>query len=195
MREEQFIRNISTSSREPQAFAREGLSASRRTSGTPENLTVLAPHRALLLPHGSSVCRRRAPCKPSSVIGTSVSLRRIDRACYQDRCDAHSDTSDDTYSPTRRDAKRSRREPEEGVHTASRSSITLLARCRRAHGARLGRWRSQKHRWWPSAGVSGGGRDLTIRADDPTSRNNPTRQQPNPTNPTQHETTQLKARF
>ena len=55
------------------------------------------------------------------VIGTSVSLRRIDRACYQDRCDAHSDTSDDTYSPTRRDAKRSRREPEEGVHTASRS--------------------------------------------------------------------------
>ena len=39
-------------------------------------------------------------------------------------------------------------------------SITLLARCRRAHGARLGRWRSQKHRWWPSAGVSGGGRAL-----------------------------------
>ena len=29
----EFIRNISTSSREPQAFAREGLSASRRTSG------------------------------------------------------------------------------------------------------------------------------------------------------------------
>ena len=65
-------------------------------------------------------------------------------------------------------------------------SITLLARCRRAHGARLGRWRSQKHRWWPSAGVSGGGRDLTLRADDPTSRGTT---QP-PTNPTQ-----LKARF
>ena len=31
--------------------------------------------------------------------------------------------------------------------------ITLLARCRRAHGARLGRWRSQKHRWWPPAFV------------------------------------------
>ena len=46
----------------------------------------------------------------------------------------------------------------------------VLARCQRAHGARLGRWRSQKHRWWPSAGVSGGGRDLTLRADDPTSR-------------------------
>ena len=45
----------------------------------------------------------------------------------------------------------------------------VLARCRRAHGARLGRWRSQKHRWWPSAGVSGGGRDLTLRADDLTS--------------------------
>ena len=87
---------------------------------TPENLTVLAPHRALLAA-ALPVCRHRAPCKPSSVIGTSVSLRRIDRACYQDRCDAHSDTSDDTYSPTRRDAKRSRREPEEGVHTASRS--------------------------------------------------------------------------
>ena len=74
------------------------------------------------MPHGSSVCRHRAPCKPSSVIGTSVSLRRIDRACYQDRCDAHSDTSDDTYSPPRRDAKRSRREPQEAVRTASRSS-------------------------------------------------------------------------
>ena len=70
-------------------------------------------------------------------------------------------------------------------------SITLLARCRRAHGARLGRWRSQKHRQWPSAGVSGGGRDLTLRADDPTSRGTT---QPNHT-PTQHETTQLKARF
>ena len=69
-------------------------------------------------------------------------------------------------------------------------SITLLARCRRAHGARLGRWRSQKHRWWPSAGVSGGGRDLTLRADDPTSRGTT---QP-PTNPTQHQTTPLKAR-
>ena len=46
----------------------------------------------------------------------------------------------------------------------------VLARCRRAHCARFGRWRSQKHRWWPSAGVSGGGRDLTLRADDPTSR-------------------------
>ena len=64
-------------------------------------------------------------------------------------------------------------------------SITLLARCRRAHGARLGRWRSQKHRWWPSAGVSGGGRDLTIRADDPTSRN-PTRAN-NPTQPKKHD--------
>ena len=62
----------------------------------------------------------------------------------------------------------------------------VLARCRRAHGARLGRWRSQKHRWWPSAGVSGGGRDLTIRADDPTSRNNPTRAN-NPTQPKKHD--------
>ena len=146
---------------------------------TPENLTVLAPHRALLLPHGSSVCRHRAPCKPSSVIGTSVSLRRIDRPCYQDRCDAHSDTSDDTYSPTRRDAKRSRREPQEGVRTASRSSDR---RARSTYCARFGRWRSQIHRRWPSAGVSGGGRDLTLRADDPTSRGTT---QP-PTNPTQH---------
>ena len=89
---------------------------------TPENLTVLAPHRALLLPHGSSVCRHRAPCKPSSVIGTSVSLRRIDRACYQDRCDVHSDTSDDTYSLTRRAAKRSRQEPHKATRAASRSS-------------------------------------------------------------------------
>ena len=53
------------------------------------------------------------------------------------------------------------------------------------------RKRSQKHRQWPSAGVSGGGRDLTLRADDPTSRGTT---QP-PTNPTQHQTTPLKARF
>ena len=66
----------------------------------------------------------------------------------------------------------------------------VLARCRRAHCARFGRWRSQKHRRWPSAGVSGGGRDLTLRADDPTSRGTT---QP-PTNPTQHQTTPLKAR-
>ena len=74
------------------------------------------------MPYGSvPVAGTELPCQPSNVIGTSVSLRRIDRAYYQDRCDVHSDTSDDTYSPTRRDAKRSRREPEEGVHTASRS--------------------------------------------------------------------------
>ena len=65
-------------------------------------------------------------------------------------------------------------------------SITLLARCRRAHGARFGRWRSQKHRWWPSAGVSGGGRDLTIRADDPTSRGT-TQPNHNPTQPKKHD--------
>ena len=36
-------------------------------------LRSLSPWQ-LFLPHGSSVCRHRAPCKPSSVIGTSVSL-------------------------------------------------------------------------------------------------------------------------
>ena len=47
------------------------------------------------MPHGSStVCRHRAPCQPASVIETSVSLRRIDRACFPLRCDAHSDTSE-----------------------------------------------------------------------------------------------------
>ena len=73
----------------------------------------------------------------------------------------------------------------------------VLARCQRAHGARLGRWRSRKDRQWPSAGVSGD-RDLTLRADDLTSlgttqpdslSHNPTqppttqpnRPQPNPT--------------
>ena len=43
------------------------------------------PERLLFLPSALPVCRHRAPCKPSNVIGTSVSLRRIDRACYQDR--------------------------------------------------------------------------------------------------------------
>ena len=43
----------------------------------------------------------------------------------------------------------------------------VLARCRRAHCARFGRWRSQKHRCWPSTGVSGGGRDLQPYAEQP----------------------------
>ena len=65
----------------------------------------------------------------------------------------------------------------------------MLARCRRAHCARFGRWRSQKHRWWPSAGVSGGGRDLTLRADDPTSRGTT---QPGPTTQPNPKSTILK---
>ena len=140
------------------------------------------------MPHGSSVCRHRAPCKPSSVIGTSVSLRRIDRACYQDRCDAHSDTSDDTYSPTRRDAKRSRREPQEGVHTASRSS-DRRARSMPASSLRTlwtvakpktpmvaVRWRERRR-----------SRPHPSRRRPNLTRNNPTQPQPNPTrnNPTQ----------
>ena len=154
---------------------------------TPENLTVLAPHRALLLPHGSSVCRHRAPCKPSSVIGTSVSLRRIDRACYQDRCDAHSDTSDDTYSLTRRDAKRSRREPEEGVHTASRS-VDHVARSMPASAWRTPwtvakpktpmvavRWRERRR-----------SRPHHSRRRPNLTRNNPTRAN-NPTQPKKHD--------
>ena len=160
---------------------------------TPENLTVLAPHRALLLPHGSlAVCRHRAPCKPSSVIGTSVSLRRIDRACYQDRCDAHSDTSDDTYSPIRRDAKRSRREPEEGVHTASRS-VDHVARSMPASAWRTPwtvakpktpmvavRWRERRR-----------SRPHHSRRRPNPARNNPTRpKQGNPTQPTQPNTKQ-----
>ena len=56
----------------------------------------------------------------------------------------------------------------------------VLARCQRAHGARPGRWRSRKHRQWPSAGVSGD-RDLTLRADDLTSLG--TTQPDNPTQP------------
>ena len=51
------------------------------------------------------------------------------------------------------------------------------------HGARFGRWRSQKHRWWPSAGVSGGGRDLTLRADDLTSRGTTSPKDPSTTQP------------
>ena len=87
---------------------------------------------------------------------------------------------------------------------ARRTSV--LARCQRAHGARLGRWRSRKHRQWPSAGVSGGGRDLTLRADDlgitslgqpnPRKHHHPTRttqlNQPNPTRNNPTESTILK---
>ena len=138
----------------------------------------------LFLPHGSSVCRHRAPCKPSSVIGTSVSLRRIDRACYQDRCDVHSDTSDDTYSPTRRDAKRSRREPEEGVHTASRS-VDHVARSMPASALRTlwtvakpktpmvaVRWRERRR-----------SRPHPSRRRPNLTRNNPTQPQPGKTRP------------
>ena len=78
----------------------------------------------------SSSCSAALPVLPaqSSVQAvqrdvTSISLRRIDRACYQDRCDVHSDTSDDTDSPTRRAAKTlSTRATSEAVRTASRWS-------------------------------------------------------------------------
>ena len=161
------------------------LTASRRTSET-----WVSTSDGSRSPSSSScrtalaVCRHRAPCQPSSVIGTSVSLRRIDRACYQDRCDAHSDTSDDTYSPTRRDAKRSRREPQEGVHTASRSSDTTDRRARSMPASAVRTlWTVAKSKTpmvAVSAGVSGGGRDLTHpSADDPTLRGTQA-QQPNP---------------
>ena len=148
---------------------------------TPENLTVLAPHRALLLPHGSSVCRHRAPCKPSSVIGTSVSLRRIDRACYQDRCDAHSDTSDDTHSPTRRDAKRSRREPQEGDHTASRS-VDHVARSMPASAWRTP-WTVAKPKT-PAVAVRWRERRRSRPHPSFAPTTQPHAEQPNPTNPT-----------
>ena len=151
-------------------------------------MTVLAPYRALL-------AGRLFLCVPaqSSVQAvqrdvTSISLRRIDRACYQDRCDVHSDTSDDTYSPTRRDAKRSRREPEEGVHTASRS-VDHVARSMPASAWRTPwtvakpktpmvavRWRERRR-----------SRPHHSRRRPNLTRNNPTQPQPNPTrnNPTQ----------
>ena len=51
--------------------------------------------------------------------------------------------------------------------SSDRRARTLDVGERMAHA--FGRWRSQQHRWWPPAGVSGGGRDLTLRADDLTS--------------------------
>ena len=76
----------------------------------------------LFLPYGSSCVPAQSSVQAVQRDVTNVSLRRIDRAYYPHRCDVHSDTSDDTCSPTRRDAKRSRQEPQEGVRTASRSS-------------------------------------------------------------------------
>ena len=164
------------------------LTASRRTSET-----WVSTSDGSRSPSSSScrtalaVCRHRAPCQPSSVIGTSVSLRRIDRACYQDRCDAHSDTSDDTYSPTRRDAKRSRREPQEGVHTASRS-VDHVARSMPASAWRTPwtvakpktpmvavRWRERRR-----------SRPHPSRRRPNLTRNNPTRPN-NPTQPKKHD--------
>ena len=141
------------------------------------------------MPYGSvPVAGTELPCQPSNVIGTSVSLRRIDRAYYQDRCDVHSDTSDDTYSPTRRAAKRSRREPQEAVRTASRSS-DRRARSMPASALRTlwtvakpktpmvaVRWRERRR-----------SRPHPSRRRPNLTRNNPTQTQPNPTrnNPTQ----------
>ena len=87
------------------------------------------------------VCRHRAPCKPSNVIGTSVSLRRIDRACYQDRCDVHSDTSDDTDSPTRRAAKTlSRRATRSRPHSKPVEPSAWNRRWRAGHGPGRRSW-------------------------------------------------------
>ena len=162
---------------------RDGLQA------TPENLTVLAPHRALLaarlfcVPAQSSVQafqRDRNEC-----------IALTDRPCLlstSHRCDAHSDTSDDTHSPTRRDAKRSRREPQEGDHTASRS-VDHVARSMPASAWRTPwtvakpktpavavRWRERRR-----------SRPHPSRRRPNLTRNNPTQPQPNPTrnNPTQ----------
>ena len=148
-------------------------------------MTVLAPYRALLAVRLFLCVPAQSSVQAVQRDVTSISLRRIDRACYQDRCDVHSDTTDDTYSPTRRDAKRSRREPQEGVHTASRSSD------RRARSMPASAWRTP---WTvakpktPAVAVRWRERrrsSLTLRADDPTSRGTT---QPNH-NPTQHETT------
>ena len=68
-------------------------------------LTVLAPYRALLAVRLFLCVPAQSSVQAVQRDVTSVSLRRIDRACYQDRCDVHSDTSDDTDSPTRRAAK------------------------------------------------------------------------------------------
>ena len=68
-------------------------------------LTVLAPYRALLAVRLFLCVPAQSSVQAVQRDVTSISLRRIDRACYQDRCDVHSDTSDDTDSPTRRAAK------------------------------------------------------------------------------------------
>ena len=118
----------------------------------------------LFLPSALPVCRHRAPCQPSNVIVTSVSLDGSTVLVIK---------TDMTYTVTHQTTHvlppagpqnaldESHKKP--SAQQAGRSN-TLLARCRRAHVARGRRWRSQKHRWWPSAGVSGGGRSLTCRS-------------------------------
>ena len=86
MREEQSIRNISTSSRE--RFPLGGIERVAMDFRLHLKMTLLAPHRALL-------AARLFPCARARVLAqssvqavqrdvTSVSLQRIDRACYQD---------------------------------------------------------------------------------------------------------------
>jgi hypothetical protein len=71
----------------------------------------------------------------------------------------------------------------QGVRTASRSSDrrarTLDVGERMAHALDGSEAKNTDGAWWPSAGVSGGGRDLTLRADDLTSLGTTSPKQPN----------------
>ena len=81
MREEQSIRNISTSSRE--RFPLGGIERVAMDFRLHLKMTLLAPHRALL-------AARLFPCAGTELRAgvqrdvTSVSLQRVDRAFYQD---------------------------------------------------------------------------------------------------------------
>ena len=96
----------------------------------------------LFLPSALPVCRHRAPCQPSNVIVTSVSLHGSTVLVIK---------TDMTYTVTHQTTHvlppagpqnaldESHKKP--SAQQAGRSN-TLLARCRRAHVARGRRWRS-----------------------------------------------------
>ena len=82
MREEQSIRNISTSSRE--RFRLGGIERVAMDFRLHLKIWRFSLPIELFLPHGSSRVPAQSSVQAVQRDVTSVSLQRIDRACYQD---------------------------------------------------------------------------------------------------------------
>ena len=150
-------------------------------------MTVLAPYRALLAVRLFLCVPAQSSVQAVQRDVTSISLRRIDRACYQDRCDVHSDTSDDTDSPTRRAAKTlSTRATRSRPHSKPVEPSARNRRWRAGHGPGRRSWLENASRGRRVGPRRASARKVSTLShavgwvDNPTHRPNPCRQ-PNPT--------------